>query len=227
METFRETGLGGSAVDLPLLGRMGMGDEIARRTISSLRLLGQIDDQGKPTANLMAFKQASSDTYKQVFAEQLFDVYAPVFAVVGGDLAGKTPTQIEDAFRTFKPDSLRKRMVTLFLGLCQFAGIVGEPPKGKPGPKPGGRLTPKKPPRHRHPPDPDPSTVGFVGGVPGPPPPTPKRTGDEIIISFGEAGTVTLIVDVRWLDLPDEKLAAIRKLTADLRSLDETALAKV
>lgn len=133
--TYRDTGLGGQAIEPALLGRMGMGEEIARRVVMALRLLDLINEAGQPTANLTAFKEASSDAYKQVLADLLFDVYAPVFAITGKNLAEKTTAQIEDAFRTFKPDSLRKRMVTLFLGLCQYAEIVEEVPKAKPGPK--------------------------------------------------------------------------------------------
>jgi hypothetical protein len=138
LETYRDTGLGGGPINNTVLARMGMGDEICRRVLMSLRLLDLIDDEGKATTNLLAFKQATSEKYKEVLADQLYDVYAPVFAVTGTDLNSRTTAQVEDAFRTFKPDSLRKRMVTLFLGLCQYVGIMNEPAKAKPGPKSGG-----------------------------------------------------------------------------------------
>jgi hypothetical protein len=137
LERFRETSLGGSRVTTDLVMRLSMGEEVARRVVLSLRLLDLIDDEGQPTNNFVAFKQASSDEYQQVLRDQLYDAYAPVFAVLGKDLQTKTPAQVEDAFRKFRPDSLRKRMVTCFLGLCEYAGIVAQAPKGTPGPKRG------------------------------------------------------------------------------------------
>lgn len=211
LETYRETGLGGGSIDTTVLARLSLGDEIARRVAQALRILDLIDDQGKPTNNLIAFKQASSSEYKQVLAAQLYDVYAPVFAVLGKDLAGKTNSQIEDAFRTFRPESLRKRMVTLFLGLCDYTGIITALPRGKPGPKKGAprKATPK--PR-------DGSTPNLSPFSSFPPPP-PQRDGEVFAVKIGEVGTVTMIVNVRWLELPDETLLALRKVTADLRSL--------
>jgi hypothetical protein len=135
LDTYRDTGLGGSPITTALVTRLSMGDEVARRVVLSLRQLDLIDEEGVPTESLVAFKKAPSDEYRQVFANHLYDVYAAVFAVLGKDFSNKTPAQIEDAFRNFKPDSLRKRMVTCFLGLCQYAGIVDTVPKGQPGPK--------------------------------------------------------------------------------------------
>jgi hypothetical protein len=135
LDTYRDTGLGGSPITTTLVTRLSMGDEVARRVVLSLRQLDLIDGEGVPTESLVAFKKAPSDEYLQVFANHLYDVYASVFAVLGKDFSSKTPVQIEDAFRNFKPDSLRKRMVTCFLGLCQYAGIIRDVPKGRPGPK--------------------------------------------------------------------------------------------
>ena len=166
LDTYRETGLGGGPITPELLVRMSMGDEIARRVLQTLRLLDYIDDDGNPTKSFLAFKQASTASYKQLFADQLYDIYAPVFAVTGKNLAGKTVTDVEDAFRRYSPGSLRKRMVTLFLGLCQYAGVAETVPTRKPGPKQPANGAPPKTPRTRRthvPPPPADDPVDFTG----------------------------------------------------------------
>jgi hypothetical protein len=163
IETYRETGLGGGSITLAILQRMSMGDEVARRVISTLRMLELIDDDGRPTQNLIDLKHASSAEYKNIFADQLREAYAPVFAVMPNP-GGKTIEQVTDAFRTFKPESLRSRMVTLFLGLCEYTGIVdgsvvrkttpSKPTNKKPGPTRVGL-----PPKEETPPPPPPTTA--------------------------------------------------------------------
>ena len=68
------------------------------------------------------------------FEEALRQAYAPIFQVA-------EPTdgyiQVRDAFRTNTPHSQQKRMVTLFLNLCEAAGMITEIPKASsPGPAP-------------------------------------------------------------------------------------------
>jgi Family of unknown function (DUF5343) len=192
METYRETGLGGGPITSELVTRMSMGTEVARRAVLSLRLLELIDDDGNPTPNFIAFKQAPAAEYRQVFANLLIEAYAQIFAVLGRDLAGKTQTEIEDAFRTFKQASLRKRMVTCFIGLCQYAGIM-EAPAGAGTPKPKVRKTPPAGTRSRRQ-DVDP---------PPPPPltPTVDTKGKATVASLESGGTVTLTVSTELVDL--------------------------
>jgi hypothetical protein len=124
LERYRETGLGGSPITPPLVQKMQMGSEVARRVVQSLKELELTSEDGTPTSTLIAFEKAPSTEYKSVLANHLLDYYSPVFAVLGKDTSNWTPIEVEDQFREFKPKTLRGRMVSCFLGLCEYAGIV-------------------------------------------------------------------------------------------------------
>lgn len=210
LDTFRETGLGGNKITTAFIKRFSMGEEVARRVALSMRLLDLIDDEGVPTKNLLAFKQAPTGEYKKVFANQLYDAYATEFAVLGRDLAGKTKTQIEDAFRHFKPDTLRDRMVTCFLGLCEYAEIIPLSAKAKPGPKPRGAPSV---PRQR----------GQNTPAPPPPPASPPAPPANIALDEARKRYVDLLLtkisegepSVDLLDRVERALGIAREKGAD------------
>jgi hypothetical protein len=196
LETYRETGLGGAPITTDLVMRLSMGNEVARRVVMSLHQLELLDAENMPTQTLVAFKHAPTDEYKQVFAAHLLDVYASVFAIVGTNLNQKTQTEIEDAFRHFKPDSLRKRMTTCFIGLCEYAGLIS-PATGRPGPKIGARPAKQK----------GQTTTGRASAPPSTPPPLPPLgqpvaiPGDMTTVQLLSGGTVILAVDVNLIRL--------------------------
>ncbi len=144
LNRYRDTGLGGQKITTDLIKRLAIGATVADRVVDTLRVLDLIDDEGTPTDAFVAFKQAHEDSYRDVFKGVLLDAYSPVFAVTGQDLSEKRPADIEHAFRSYRPESLRKRMVTLFLGLCQYAGLIDQAPVRPRGPRPGASATPKK-----------------------------------------------------------------------------------
>jgi hypothetical protein len=123
LDRYRDTGLGGAKITPDLVKRMSIGATVADRVVDTLTLLDLIGDDGTPTDTFKAFKAASSESYLDVFRQVLLNAYKPVFDILGEDLVDKTITDIEDAFRTYRPESLRSRMVTLFLGLCRYAGM--------------------------------------------------------------------------------------------------------
>lgn len=47
--------------------------------------------------------------------------------------------------------------------------------------------------------------------------------GEERVIELGDAGTVTINVDVRWLDLPDETFVKLRRLVRELTDLSQAS----
>jgi Family of unknown function (DUF5343) len=72
--------------------------------------------------------------YKARMGEWLTAAYADALKFV--DPATATETQVRDAFRGYKPVGQQDRMVSLFLGLFEAAGIAPERKKKKPSPKP-------------------------------------------------------------------------------------------
>jgi hypothetical protein len=222
MERYRETGFGGAAITPELLDRMNIGAEVARRVVLTLRTLGLIGDDDKPTKEFIAYKEAPTSEYKQVFAANIYDVYAPVFAVLGQNLDTKTMDQIEDAFRPFKPDSLRKRMVALFVGLCEYAGIVAAAPTRKTG-RPAGRQRsasdasmPARKPNIR-----EVAAPRATAPKPPPPAPTPAPPGATTRkVTLRSGGEVAMTVSVDLFNLSTEDREFVLGLVDKLRNYE-------
>lgn len=121
-------------IDPDILERTGIVTSVAsaQRLLQSLRLLDLVDDGGRPTDVFNGLAVAPEKELTDRFEEALRQAYAPIFQV-----AEPTDgyTRVRDAFRTNTPHSQQKRMVTLFLNLCEAAGMITEIPKASsPGP---------------------------------------------------------------------------------------------
>jgi hypothetical protein len=110
-----------------VLLRAGVSDSLVPRTLQSLQLLELLNEDGSWTQNLETLRRAPEAELQSRFAEIIRSVYADVFQYI--DPATASATEVRDAFRSYAPHGQQDRMVTLFIGLCQRAGIVsGEPP---------------------------------------------------------------------------------------------------
>jgi hypothetical protein len=134
---------------------------------------------------------------------------------------GGTEGQLHDLFRTdfgLTSTETRRKAVTFFLHAARQAGIELSQyfPATRSGS--GGPGTPRvKRPRTKQ------STPG--GGSADAPTVTTEHTpqGEQKRVSFGDAGVVTVTVNVKWLDLPDDAFTGLRKLIRDLEALGTPA----
>ena len=96
----------------------------ASRTLQALNFLGLIDEDGTQTELLNRLGRAgeANNEYKTTLEDIVRNSYERVFAIV--DPAKNGDSAIKDAFRQFEPEAQRGRMIALFLGLCEEAGIV-------------------------------------------------------------------------------------------------------
>jgi hypothetical protein len=121
VRAFRDRGLP-SPITKEVLLRSVVTDSLLPRVLASLDGLDLIDKQGNATPEMIGLRQASSEDFKPRLEALVRSAYADVFQYT--DPAKDDKKKVEDAFRLYEPAGQRGRMVSLFLGLCEAAGIV-------------------------------------------------------------------------------------------------------
>jgi Family of unknown function (DUF5343) len=101
--------------------QLGVPESLVPRTLSALQFLKLIEEDGLTTERFKALRFANDDDYKHVFGDILQAAYKEIFDFVNP--AEASESAIRNAFHPFSPGGQRSRMITLFLGLCQEAGI--------------------------------------------------------------------------------------------------------
>lgn len=120
---FRDRGLT-TPITSDVLMRAGVSESLVPRTLRTLEGLELIDTEGNPTPEMEGLRRVSSEEFKHRLEAIVKSVYAEVFQFT--DPATDGAEKIADAFRAYEPIGQRGRMVTLFLGLCEAAGIIAE-----------------------------------------------------------------------------------------------------
>lgn len=214
IEKHRQVGL--QAVSLQRLQQIGVTEALAPRTLQALTFLGFYDESGNVTPEFDALRKVPEHDFKPRLAALLREAYAHILEVL--DPATATPLDVENAFRGFEPTGQLPRMVQLFIGLMVYAEIMPEPetkrrtggasaqaPARPPKSKPGAE-------RERQPESPAAKTPFHADSKPG----------ERRDISLGDAGSVSVIVNVRWLDLSEDQFTKLRKLIKDIEALGDS-----
>lgn len=135
-------------VTLQSLESIGIPPGNAPRTFQALRFLGLVRDDGAHTEALGRLARATETEYQGTLAEVLREAYHSVFVIV--DPASDSNVAVTDAFRHFRPEGQRERMVVLFMGLCEAAGITEHPARQQRQPRESNRPVRRTPQRKHH-----------------------------------------------------------------------------
>jgi hypothetical protein len=125
IDGFRDRGLT-TPFTADVYARAGISESLIPRVKNSMEGLDLVDADGNPTPQLIALRQAKTDEFRATLADVVKAAYAEVFQFV--DPMKDDATRIADAFRAYIPHGQRGRMVTLFLGLCEAAGLAPNSP---------------------------------------------------------------------------------------------------
>ncbi len=108
-------------IDVEVLVEAGVPPGNAPRTLAALRFLRLVGEDGGRTEAFSRLSQATSEQYREQLAQVVRAAYALIFRQL--DPAEADELELADAFRQYQPHAQRDRMLRLFVGLCQEAGV--------------------------------------------------------------------------------------------------------
>jgi hypothetical protein len=104
------------------LGQIGVKPSVLVSVKQALVFLNLLREDNTTTDNFKALRFANDEERQRLFRDLVTGAYAEVVAVVT-NLETASRGQLFNAFRPYSPASQHDRMITLFLALCQEAGI--------------------------------------------------------------------------------------------------------
>jgi hypothetical protein len=183
----------------------------------ALRAFDLVDDQQAVNVeNLVPIAQGDEETRAKALGDLVRRWYPKAL-----DLSAQSGTegQLNDLFRDeygLGSADTRRKAVTFFLHAARRADIELSQhfPNTRSGSGGPGSPRAKRAPGVKRP------RPNGTGTAAAPVVTTEQTAGGECKhVTFGEAGTVTVTVDVKWLDLPDHVFTGLRKVIRDLEAL--------
>lgn len=114
-------------IDKGEMEKVGITASNANRTIAALEYLGLTNEDNRTTDTWKAIATSTTNDYPKVLEGILRNAYPSIFEIHPNP-ADATDVEIGNAFAKSEPLNQRGRMVSLFRGLCQEAGLIkGEP----------------------------------------------------------------------------------------------------
>jgi hypothetical protein len=210
-------------VDMKYLNDLAGGTQYLYR--QTYRSLGLTSEDDRPTSLLYKLVEADQADRPQLFGQIMSERYP--------DLTGlPLDATWDDFFRVLRDnydvtsEAQQRKTLTFFVHTADYTGL-----EISPGLRPAKRGPGSRKPSATRPtipaaslPAPQPAKTDAVT-----PPVRAGRSGqgtkggaDVRDVSFGDAGSVSVIVNINWLDLPDEKFTQLRKLIKDIEALGES-----
>jgi hypothetical protein len=180
--------------------------------IATLKTMGMLDENNVVLEPLREAARGGAEVRKKVIRAWAEDFYAEQIAL-GQQHA--TAQMLWESFtkRSGYTGSTLRRAVLFYLALARDVGLPVsahfKAPKDTPS-SPRPPRTPRQPPASREKP---PSHVSRAA--------PDSAMLERRDVTLGSAGTVSITVNVRWLDLSDEQFTALRKLIKDIEALGQ------
>lgn len=175
--------------------------------ISNLQTLGLLNKESEPTDDLKALVTGTEADRKKLIGEMVQKLYTDVLALGMNSTQG----QFLEAFAAMGAHGdTRRKAISFFLKAAKFGGVdTGQHWKTPPASANGTiRRRIAKTPKPDEAPG---ATVPLDASNPG--------GGEVVVVDLGDAGRVTVNVEVKWLQLDDDRFMKLRKAVNDIKVL--------